>query len=48
MPFDQTTFHQQLALAYHGGGWNATANLMYGIVGNGYGLARPQLRLLQL
>ena len=36
-PFDQTTFHQQLALAYHGGGWNATANLMYGIVGNGYG-----------
>ncbi len=35
-PFDQTTFHQQLALAYHGGGWNATANLMYGIVGNGY------------
>ncbi len=33
-PFDQTTFHQQLALAYHGGGWNATANLMFGIVYN--------------
>jgi hypothetical protein len=32
-PWNQTTFHQQLALAYHGGGWNATANLMYGIVG---------------
>jgi hypothetical protein len=32
--FNHTTFHQQLALAYHGGGWNATANLMYGIVGN--------------
>jgi hypothetical protein len=32
--WNQTTFHQQLALAYHGGGWNATANLMYGIVGN--------------
>lgn len=33
--WDQTTFHQQLALAFHGwGGWNATANLMYGIVGN--------------
>ncbi|MBB4198545.1 hypothetical protein CCR94_03605 [Rhodoblastus sphagnicola] len=33
-PLNQTTFHQQLALAWHGGGWNATANLMYGIVGN--------------
>ncbi len=33
-PFDQTTFHQQLALAYHMNGWNATANLMYGIVGD--------------
>ncbi|MCI4677892.1 transporter [Rhodoblastus acidophilus] len=32
--FDRTTFHQQLALAYHGGGWNATANLMLGILGN--------------
>lgn len=32
--WNQTTFHQQLALAYHGGGWNATANLMYGIVGD--------------
>jgi hypothetical protein len=32
--WNQTTFHQQLALAYHGGGWNATANLMYGILGN--------------
>jgi hypothetical protein len=33
-PWDQTTFHQMLALAYHGGGWNATANLLYGIVGS--------------
>lgn len=33
-PFNETTFHQQLALAYHMNGWNATANLMYGIVGN--------------
>jgi hypothetical protein len=32
--FNHTTFHQQLALAYHGGGWNATANLMVGILGN--------------
>jgi opacity protein-like surface antigen len=32
--WNQTTFHQMLALAYHGGGWNATANLMYGIVGD--------------
>jgi hypothetical protein len=31
-PWNQTTLHQQLALAWHGGGWNATANLMYGIV----------------
>jgi hypothetical protein len=31
-PWNQTTLHQQLALAYHGGGWNATANLMYGII----------------
>jgi len=33
-PLNQTTFHQQLALAWHGGGWNATANLMYGLVAN--------------
>ncbi|PPQ40714.1 Uncharacterized conserved protein [Rhodoblastus acidophilus] len=33
-PLNQTTFHQQLALAWHGDGWNATANLMYGIVGD--------------
>jgi hypothetical protein len=33
-PWDQTTFQQQLALAYHGNGWNATANLYYSIVGN--------------
>jgi hypothetical protein len=33
-PWNQTTFHQQLALAWHGNGWNATANLMYGIVGS--------------
>ena len=32
--FNRTTFHQQLALAWHGGGWNATANLMVGLVGN--------------
>lgn len=32
--FDHTTFHQQLALAWHGGGWNATANLMVGILSN--------------
>jgi hypothetical protein len=32
-PFDQTTFHQMLSLAYHGDGWNLTANLLYGIVG---------------
>ena len=32
--FNRTTFHQQLALAWHGGGWNATANLMLGLVGN--------------
>jgi hypothetical protein len=31
-PWDQTTLHQQLALAYHMNGWNATANLMYGII----------------
>jgi hypothetical protein len=36
---NQTTFHQQLALAWHGDGWNATANLMYGIVGPRNGLA---------
>jgi len=42
-PLNQTTFHQQLALAWHGDGWNATANLMYGIVGDNdtaVGLAR--------
>jgi hypothetical protein len=33
-PWNQTTIHQQLALAYHANGWNATANLMYGIVGD--------------
>ncbi len=33
-PFEQTTFQQMLSLAYHGGGWNATANLYYSIVGN--------------
>jgi hypothetical protein len=33
-PFNQTTFHQQLALAWHGDGWNATANLIYNIIGN--------------
>ena len=32
-PFNQTTAHEQLALAYHSNGWNATANLMYGFVG---------------
>ncbi|MDI9849565.1 transporter [Rhodoblastus sp. 17X3] len=30
--FNHTTFHEQLALAYHGGGWNATANLMVGFL----------------
>ncbi|MCW2286371.1 hypothetical protein M2323_002391 [Rhodoblastus acidophilus] len=33
-PFNQTTFHQMLSLAWHGDGWNATANLIYNLVGN--------------
>jgi hypothetical protein len=32
--FDQTTFRQDLSLAYANNGWNATANLIFGIVGN--------------
>ncbi len=36
-PFNQTTFHQQLALAYHMNGWNATANIIYGMVGQNSG-----------
>jgi hypothetical protein len=36
---NQTTMHQQLSIAWHGDGWNATANLMYGIVGPRNGLA---------
>ena len=35
--FNRTTLHQQLALAYHQNGWNATANLMVGIIGNQQG-----------
>jgi hypothetical protein len=33
-PLNQTTFDQKLALAYHNNGWNATALLEYGLVGN--------------
>lgn len=33
-PINQTTFHQQLALAWHGDGWNATANLIYNLIGD--------------
>jgi hypothetical protein len=31
--FNQSTFHQMLALAYHGNDWNFTSNVQYGIVG---------------
>jgi hypothetical protein len=46
-PFNQTTFHQQLALAWHGGGWNATANLIYNLItdssqSGGFGVAVPR------
>jgi len=33
-PWNQTTFHQQLALAWHGDGWNLTANLIYNMIAN--------------
>jgi len=45
--FNHTTFHEQLALAYHGGGWNATANLMVGFLTNQGGNA-CQLTTCQL
>lgn len=35
--FNQTTFRQDLSLAYHKDGWNAIANLIFGIVGNNGG-----------
>jgi hypothetical protein len=35
--YDRTTWSSQLALAYHQNGWNATANLIVGIVGNQQG-----------
>jgi len=31
-PINETTFYQVLGLAWHGDGWNATANLKYGMV----------------
>jgi hypothetical protein len=33
-PWDQTTFQEMLAIAYHGGGWNATANLIFDLIGD--------------
>jgi hypothetical protein len=32
--FNQNTFRQDLSLAWHGNGWNATANLIFGLVGD--------------
>ncbi|WP_374545183.1 transporter [Rhodoblastus sp.] len=32
--FNHTTFQEQLSLAWHGGGWNATANLIAGFLTN--------------
>jgi hypothetical protein len=32
--WNQSTFHEQVAVAYHGNDWNFTANVQYGIVGD--------------
>jgi hypothetical protein len=41
--FDQTTFHQMLAIAYHNNGWNFTTNLLYNMAGTTSGSAATGL-----